>query len=484
MFRILLPKFMCLCTLCLCCSASAQVDLRGWQFESYPNGIDAPPNWVLGVDGRSVRQTANGEPTVFVSDVDSVIGQESFQVQVDALESGDDDFFGFVLGFEPGDSTNASPDYLLVDWKRSDQVFAGNLAQEGLAISRVTGVPADSSVDFWEHSGQVEELQRAVNLGSTGWSSDEQYTFDISISENSVVISVNGTEEFNLTGNFSDGRLAFYAYAQDANFATNYGLTNLGSWQSESYPNGIDAPPNWVLGVDGRSVRQTANGEPTVFVSDVDSVIGQESFQVQVDALESGDDDFFGFVLGFEPGDSTNASPDYLLVDWKRSDQVFAGNLAQEGLAISRVTGVPADSSVDFWEHSGQVEELQRAVNLGSTGWSSDEQYTFDISISENSVVISVNGTEEFNLTGNFSDGRLAFYAYAQDANFATNYGSSSPDVLYGDVNLDGVIDFLDIAPFISVLASGVFQAEADIDMSGEVNFLDIAPFINILSSQ
>jgi hypothetical protein len=54
--------------------------------------------------------------------------------------------------------------------------------------------------------------------------------------------------------------------------------------------------------------------------------------------------------------------------------------------------------------------------------------------------------------------------------------------VLLGDVNLDGVVDFLDISPFISVLSSGTFQAEADCDQSGMVDFLDISPFIAILS--
>lgn len=55
---------------------------------------------------------------------------------------------------------------------------------------------------------------------------------------------------------------------------------------------------------------------------------------------------------------------------------------------------------------------------------------------------------------------------------------------LLGDVNIDGVVDFFDIAPFIAVLSSQGFQTEADIDQSGDVNFFDIAPFIDILSSQ
>ena len=54
---------------------------------------------------------------------------------------------------------------------------------------------------------------------------------------------------------------------------------------------------------------------------------------------------------------------------------------------------------------------------------------------------------------------------------------------LLGDVNKDGVVDFLDISPFISVLSTGGFQNEADIDSSGTVDLLDISPFIVLLSS-
>ena len=55
--------------------------------------------------------------------------------------------------------------------------------------------------------------------------------------------------------------------------------------------------------------------------------------------------------------------------------------------------------------------------------------------------------------------------------------------VVLGDLNLDGIVNFLDISPFIQVLTSGDFQAEGDIDKSGTVDFLDISGFIGLLSS-
>ena len=55
---------------------------------------------------------------------------------------------------------------------------------------------------------------------------------------------------------------------------------------------------------------------------------------------------------------------------------------------------------------------------------------------------------------------------------------------ILGDVNLDDVVDFLDISPFIELLAPQSFQAEADINLDGVVNFFDISPFIGVLSGQ
>ena len=56
--------------------------------------------------------------------------------------------------------------------------------------------------------------------------------------------------------------------------------------------------------------------------------------------------------------------------------------------------------------------------------------------------------------------------------------------LLLGDVNRDGAVNFLDISPFITVLSVGGFQEEADIDQNTTVDFLDIGPFVSLLSTQ
>lgn len=54
--------------------------------------------------------------------------------------------------------------------------------------------------------------------------------------------------------------------------------------------------------------------------------------------------------------------------------------------------------------------------------------------------------------------------------------------VLKGDVNQDGVVNLQDINPFVSVLTSGDFMAEADCNCDGVVNLQDVSAFIDILN--
>ena len=56
---------------------------------------------------------------------------------------------------------------------------------------------------------------------------------------------------------------------------------------------------------------------------------------------------------------------------------------------------------------------------------------------------------------------------------------------LPGDVNLDGTVSLVfDLPRFIAILSAEGYQPEADIDLNGVVDFMDIGPFIDILSGR
>lgn len=128
------------------------------------------------------------------------------------------------------------------------------------------------------------------------------------------------------------------------------------------------------------------------------------------------------------------------------------------------------------------------AVNILSTQGITDLGYVEEGSNVDPTVAYVHSGPAAssvqigFNLNvngGAFQGGTLNGQIQADNFDFTLISGT---DVLLGDVNLDGVVDFLDISAFISVLAGGMFQAEADIDLNGAVEFLDIQPFIDILA--
>ena len=55
-------------------------------------------------------------------------------------------------------------------------------------------------------------------------------------------------------------------------------------------------------------------------------------------------------------------------------------------------------------------------------------------------------------------------------------------EFLLGDVNLDGVVNLLDVAPFVDLISNGGFLDQADINGDGVVNLLDVGPFVELLS--
>lgn len=55
--------------------------------------------------------------------------------------------------------------------------------------------------------------------------------------------------------------------------------------------------------------------------------------------------------------------------------------------------------------------------------------------------------------------------------------------VLAGDVNCDGVVDLLDVVPFVQAILSDEFDAKADINFDGSADLLDIQPFVELVTA-
>lgn len=53
---------------------------------------------------------------------------------------------------------------------------------------------------------------------------------------------------------------------------------------------------------------------------------------------------------------------------------------------------------------------------------------------------------------------------------------------ILGDVNCDGSVNLLDVAPFVEAVSTGIFSVKSDINEDGFVNLLDVQPFVDLLA--
>lgn len=133
------------------------------------------------------------------------------------------------------------------------------------------------------------------------------------------------------------------------------------------------------------------------------------------------------------------------------------------------------------------IEHDQLVLTLGSgifngtlrlvflDGYAPVQGDSFDLvtgNVTDNFQSIEVVGLApnfEFDLT--VSGGSLTLTALSDGVPF-----------VLGDVNQDGLLNLLDVAPFVNAISSGTFQSEADTNQDGVLNLLDVAPFIELLS--
>lgn len=218
---------------------SIPIDLNTWNQESFPaSGV-----WDVSSDGTSVFQSINGAPTFFVSP-DNIINA-SFNGKFQVETTGDDDFIGFVFGYQSplsinGDSNNDF-NFFLFDWKQGQQTVGSFTAQEGFTLSKVDGVPVNNSGDpatssqlasgnlpWWNHTDPSQTVLDTSYGSTRGWEDNTEYEFDLLYQTNQIKIDIQGgtgdfvtkqtvfeltPDEVGLTS-FETGKFGFYNYSQ------------------------------------------------------------------------------------------------------------------------------------------------------------------------------------------------------------------------------------------------------------------------------
>ena len=161
-------------------------------------------------------------------------------------------------------------------------------------------------------------------------------------------------------------------------------------------------------------------------------------------------------LIGANAGSNENS---LTIAGTLEANEVFVGNegnfgnqLIFEATASQTIRGITLFPGNQLQLKGEFTNILQQATQLGAA----DLFYSDGVS-----TELITNDNVDNLLSVNFDS----------DTGF-TSITAVSPVLLLGDVNLNGSVDFLDISPFVSILSTGAFQAEADVDQSGSVNFL------------
>lgn len=113
------------------------------------------------------------------------------------------------------------------------------------------------------------------------------------------------------------------------------------------------------------------------------------------------------------------------------------------------------------------VADLNPVVNNDDSSGTPQSQVTFAVT-SGTFYEIRVGG---FGFIGGDAQGSI------------TLNGTFEPDMgfVLGDVNCDGVVNLLDVQPFVELISNGLFNPKADINEDGVVNLLDVGGFIELV---
>ena len=227
-----------------------------------------------------------------------------------------------------------------------------------------------------------------------------------------------------------------------------------------------------------------------VFCSQVDG----QNLVVNGD-FEDGNSGFFS-EFGYVPGNIFGAGTYDIVTNPNNSHSSAASygdKTSGDGLMMA-VNGSIDTVSV-IWSQQISVEPgTTYQLSIWTSTWFSPAGLQVRINSTDNGDEFSTPATNgEWELTTRSWNSESSGTALIEIINTTSQFGGNDfaldelsfnliADVLLGDVNLDGAVDLLDVAPFIDLISSGEFQFEADLNGAGFVNLLDVAPFVDLLS--
>ncbi len=155
------------------------------------------------------------------------------------------------------------------------------------------------------------------------------------------------------------------------------------------------------------------------------------------------------------------AGTDWDLIEFADSLDI-AGNLPNGSISIELVS-------------------LDQSLNMGPLA-------NFDPDAAQSITIVEADAVNGFSLADFQVDTDLFQNPFGGTFYLSVDLGSPNrlllnyTPTLLGDVNQDGVVNLLDVMPFVDALSSATFIDEADMNQDGLVNLLDVQPFVAALS--
>lgn len=140
-------------------------------------------------------------------------------------------------------------------------------------------------------------------------------------------------------------------------------------------------------------------------------------------------------------------------------------------------------ATLDFSPSGLKDNQIQITNSNGNITKLPEAQIEGGIAIPFNGVLDPAgadSGYGSISLSGTFSSLLFDYIDSAGDSGTFT-ISAATATSLPGDVNCDGFVNLLDVAPFVDALASGEFSQKADINQDGLVDLLDVAPFTDLI---
>ena len=200
-----------------------------------------------------------------------------------------------------------------------------------------------------------------------------------------------------------------------------------------------------------------------------------------------------GGERGDPPTDADGSGACYLTENAAGNTDVDGGTTTLTSPVIALNLGADQEASLSYyrWFDNGNGDDgfLIEISNNGGSTWTVLENISPNDSANTNGgwiqriVMVSdvITPTDEMRVRFTAGDTGGADVVEAAVDGVAFSVIDCNPFLL-GDVNLDGIVNLLDVAPFVDLLNSGDYQAEADINQDGQVNLLDVAPFVDLLN--